>query len=313
MGISSRYAEHCLSLLPEETVPASPTVYTKQKSAHRYYSVKEKPQTLSATPDDALSSDQSTYLEERYGRNLSQDAATFAKRALRRRIAGVLLRDGPADWDAVGSDNSKLQPSTRGPGVTEDDVYLYPTGMAAIWNAYQTISGLRPVAKSVAFGFVIIDSESKDEVRSDVANRWLYVDTVKILEKWGPGCHFFGFGHEEDIDTLEALLVAESGKNPGCSPIMCLITEFPSNPLLRSPNLQRLRALADKYGFLIIVDETIGNFVNVEVMPYADIVVSSLTKVFSGDANVMGGRSVGFDCGYIRMHSDLGEICSALL
>ena len=71
---------------------------------------------------------------------------------------------------------------------------------------------------------------------------------------------------------------------------MCLITEFPSNPLLRSPNLQRLRDLADKYEFLVIVDETIGNFVNVEVMPYADIVVNSLTKVFSGDANVMGGR-----------------------
>lgn len=76
---------------------------------------------------------------------------------------------------------------------------------------------------------------------------------------------------------------------------MCLVTEFPSNPLLRSPNLRRLRALADKYEFLIVVDETIGNFVNVEVMPYADVVVSSLTKVFSGDANVMGGRSVGCD------------------
>ena len=131
-------------------------------------------------------------------------------------------------------------------------------------------------------------------------DRWLYVDSVKVLEKWGPGCHFFGFGHDEDIDALEALLEAESKKNPGCPPIMCLITEFPSNPLLRSPNLQRLRDLADKYEFLLIVDETIGNFVNVEVMPYADIVVSSLTKVFSGYSNVMGGRSV--DC-KLRYHS----------
>lgn len=155
MGISSRFAEHCLSLLPEENVPTSPTLYTKPKSSHRYYSVKERRQSLSATPGDALSDDQSTYLEERYGRNLSQDAATFAKRALRRRIAGVLLRDGPADWDAVGSTNSELRPSTRGPGVTEDDVYLYPTGMAAIWNAHQTISNVRPAAKNVAFGSVI--------------------------------------------------------------------------------------------------------------------------------------------------------------
>jgi len=134
--------------------------------------------------------------------------------------------------------------------------------------------------------------EFEDEVTTDVGDRWLYVDSVKILEKWGPGCHFFGFGHEGDVDDLEALLEAESSKSPGRPPIMCLVTEFPSNPLLRSPNLPRLRALADKYDFLIVIDETIGNFVNVEVMPYADIVVSSLTKVFSGDANVMGGRSV---------------------
>jgi cystathionine gamma-synthase len=60
--------------------------------------------------------------------------------------------------------------------------------------------------------------------------------------------------------------------------------------LLRSPDLHRLRALADEFGFLLVVDETIGNFLNVEVLPLADIVVSSLTKVFSGETNVMGGR-----------------------
>jgi cystathionine gamma-synthase len=48
--------------------------------------------------------------------------------------------------------------------------------------------------------------------------------------------------------------------------------------------------LADKHGFIVVVDETIGNFINVEVMTYADIVVSSLTKIFSGESNVMGGR-----------------------
>jgi len=302
LGISSRYAEHCLSLLPEEAVAASPTIYAKPKFAHRYYSVKGKRQSLPPAPNDTLGDDHSTYLEERYGRNLPQDAAAFAKRALRRRIAGVLLRDEAADWGIVGSPNSELRPSTRGPGVTEDDVYLYPTGMSAIWSAHQMVSAMRPAAKSVAFGFVFFDLESKDEIITDVHGRWLYVDTVKVLEKWGPGCHFFGFGHEEDVDVLEALLESESKKNPGCPPIVCLITEFPSNPLLGSPNLQRLRALADRYEFLIIVDETIGNFVNVEVLPHADIVVSSLTKVFSGDANVMGGRSVACNCDSIQTH-----------
>ena len=149
-----------------------------------------------------------------------------------------------------------------------------------------------------------IDLGFKDEVRTDVCDRWLFVETMRVLEKWGAGYHLFGFGNEEDIDKLEVLLEAESEKNPERPPITYLITEFPSNPLLSSPNLRRLRALADKYDFLMIIDETIGNSVNVEVMPYADIVVNSLTKVFSGSSNVMGGRSVGYDCGCRHAQSD---------
>jgi len=109
-----------------------------------------------------------------------------------------------------------------------------------------------------------------------------YVDTLKCLEKWGPGCHFYGHGTEEELDTLERLL-------DGGEKVQGLFCEFPSNPLLKAPNLVRIRALADKYGFAVVVDETIGNFVNINVLPYADVVVSSLTKVFSGASNVMGG------------------------
>jgi cystathionine gamma-synthase len=117
-----------------------------------------------------------------------------------------------------------------------------------------------------------------------------YTDTLKILQKWGPGCYFLGHGLDSDIDELEKILEQEHASSPSTPPALALFTEFPSNPLLRSADLPRLRALADKYDFLIVVDETIGNFVNVEVLPYADIVVSSLSKIFSGDANVMGGR-----------------------
>ena len=72
---------------------------------------------------------------------------------------------------------------------------------------------------------------------------------------------------------------------------MALFCEFPGNPLLKTPDLQRIRKLADDFDFAVVVDETIGNFLNVDVFPLSDVVVSSLTKVFSGDSNVMGGRS----------------------
>lgn len=129
-------------------------------------------------------------------------------------------------------------------------------------------------------------------VLSSLICRFPYTDTLKILEKWGPGAHFFGHGLDSDIDTLESLLAEESNADLAKPPILGLFTEFPSNPLLRSADIPRLRALADKYDFLLVVDDTIGNFVNVEVLPYADIVVTSLSKIFSGDANAMGGRCV---------------------
>lgn len=126
-----------------------------------------------------------------------------------------------------------------------------------------------------------------------------YTDTLKILNKWGPGCHFLGTGGSDDINALEKILM-ETEQNPNEPRILALFCEFPSNPLLRSPDLIRIRELADKYGFFIVVDETIGNFINVEVVTYADIVVSSLTKIFSGDANVMGGRLVSVLFSYAK-------------
>ncbi|KDQ58329.1 hypothetical protein JAAARDRAFT_129085 [Jaapia argillacea MUCL 33604] len=295
MGISSRLAERCLALLPEDSRSTSPTPPTPplfSKPANRHYSKKSvhtKSPSLSSPPrspvpsspsfssklDESLSTDQSTYLEERYGRNLPLTAAASAKRALRRRIAGTLVHDDdPQKQKSAGATDAELGPSSRGvKDVTEDDVYLYPTGMSAIWASHQLAMAVRPSAKSVCFGFP-------------------YTDTLKILEKWGPGCHFLGHGLDSDIDTLSDLLATTSQAHPGSPPILALFTEFPSNPLLRSANMPRLRALADKYNFLIVVDETIGNFINVEVLPFADVVVSSLTKVFSGDSNVMGGSLI---------------------
>ena len=110
-----------------------------------------------------------------------------------------------------------------------------------------------------------------------------YIDTLKILEKWGPGCLFYGHGSSTDLDDLERR--CEAGER-----YLALFCEFPGNPLLKTPDLCRIRTLADRYDFAVVVDETIGNFVNVHVLPYADVVVSSLTKVFTGECNVMGGR-----------------------
>jgi cystathionine gamma-synthase len=127
---------------------------------------------------------------------------------------------------------------------------------------------------------------------------FLYTDTYRILDKWDPGCHFFGHDPDSNLAALEALLASSvpltssngAQQTPFQSPISALFCECPSNPLLQSSDIVRLRQLADQYGFAIIIDDTIGTFVNTDLLRYADVIVTSMSKLFSGQADVMGGR-----------------------
>lgn len=89
------------------------------------------------------------------------------------------------------------------------------------------------------------------------------------------------------MEDLERLL--EECAASDTSAVLGIFTDFPGNPTMKSADLPRLHALGDKYHVPIIIDETAGCHLNVSVLSYADIVVGSLTKVFSGFANVLGG------------------------
>lgn len=151
--------------------------------------------------------------------------------------------------------------------VARDDVYLYQSGMSAIYHAQQLLLEWRG-AQSIVFGFP-------------------YELTLKLLEIYGPSTKFYPFGTEEELDLLQEYLDAEFSQGRSVQAIWC---ECPSNPLLKTADLRRIRGLADKYNFALVVDETIGGFANVDVLGVADIIVTSLTKSFNGFADVMGGR-----------------------
>ena len=104
-----------------------------------------------------------------------------------------------------------------------------------------------------------------------------------FLDSTSPGYHFFT---NDTIDDLEHLLKECTPDRPA---ILGLFTDFPGNPHLLSADLPRLRSLADLYNFPLIIDETVASHLNVQVLPFVDIVVCSLTKVFSGMTNVLGG------------------------
>ena len=92
-------------------------------------------------------------------------------------------------------------------GDDEENVYLFPSGMTAVYTAYRILQQFRPELKSVQFGFP-------------------YVDSLKIQEKFGTGVHFYPHGNEEDFSDLE--------KQLNDNKVMGLFCEMPSNPLFSS-------------------------------------------------------------------------------
>ncbi|KAI8722522.1 hypothetical protein NCS52_00396200 [Fusarium sp. LHS14.1] len=109
---------------------------------------------------------------------------------------------------------------------------------------------------------------------------FLYVDTFKVLSKvHGFECKLYGHA---TLSDLEADLAAGMKLD-------ALYTEFPGNPLLGSVDLDRLYKLANDYNFLFIVDDTVATSVNVDLISSCDLACTSLTKMFSGACNVMGG------------------------
>ena len=271
-GVSSRRAEYCHkafengTLVAREFVHATSQDSTVCKGPRRYQKNGSVDLKTSSQTDRPMTDKQDfvQFVEERFGRNLDISLAYKAKKAIRKRIAGALCVN--VELTEALDINGGTDEACPGRSLSEDDVYLYPCGMSSIFNAHRILMSCRGSIKSISFGFP-------------------YIDTLKILEKWGPGCVFYGHGESDDLDDLEEL--CKRGHR-----FLALFCEFPGNPLLKTPDLKRIKHLADLYDFAVVVDETIGNFINVDVLPFADIVVSSLTKVFTGEANVMGGSLV---------------------
>lgn len=256
-GVSSRMAEYVTKALGGEGVNGA-----RGKQEWQAQQIQRNLPSIGAAirqngGNEEAEREFNTFIEQKYGRVLDLKFASEAKAALRRRIAGKA--------DKAGSEAEEMA-GKRGKLVAETDVYLFPTGMAALFSAHRAALSVAGNKKSVCYGFP-------------------YTDTLSVLRKFGPGVRFFGHGNSADLDALEAELAA------GAS-YAALFCECPSNPLLRTPDLARIRRLADQYGFLVVIDETVGNFLNIHTLPFSDMVAASLTKIFSGESNVMGGSLV---------------------
>lgn len=165
--------------------------------------------------------------------------------------------------------------------VPSENVFLVPSGMATMYKALRSARRYQ------------MEKNPSSKGGSSIVYGFPYLDTLKLCSRteFSPdGVEFFGKGDAKDLENLERLLE----QRKGTSRWSALFTEVPSNPLLLCPELEKLRQLADEYDFCLVVDDTIGTCLNIDMIEsgLADAVCTSLTKLVSGRGDVIAGSVV---------------------
>jgi cystathionine gamma-synthase len=191
---------------------------------------------------EVVSTRQASHILGQTSHSITQAAGQAASAAIRQRLADLA-------------------------GQQPEDVFLFPSGMAANYAVHRMLTTLRPQCKTIQLDFP-------------------YVDVLKLQQTFGSGAHFLPMINEAEHEELRLLLSAEK--------IAGIFCEAPSNPLLRCIDFPRLLALrADTQPEVpLIVDDTISTSVHADACRVADVVTSSLTKTFSGAGDVLAGSVI---------------------
>src|SRR5580658_862248 len=119
------------------------------------------------------------------------------------------------------------------PAAGESDFFLASSGMNAIYAAFRALSELQ-----AGYGRT-----------SWIQLGWLYLDTIAILKKFTPTPGDYLYLRDVfDRAAIERLFTEHGPRIAG------LVTEVPTNPLLQTPDLPWLAALARRHGIALILD-----------------------------------------------------------
>ena len=153
-------------------------------------------------------------------------------------------------------------------GCRESDVLVCASGMNAFYAGFRAVQEFNRSRGRTAW----------------VQLGWLYLDSGKILEE------FLGEGETLDCiyDVLDVGAVVARIRELVDS-LGAVVVECPSNPLIRVCDLRRIADAVREQGGLMVVDPTIASVYNVDVLPFADLLVTSLTKYASIEGDIMTG------------------------
>ncbi|WP_237023485.1 PLP-dependent transferase [Lacunisphaera limnophila] len=154
------------------------------------------------------------------------------------------------------------------PGTTDADLLLASCGMSAMHAAFRAVNSLQaPRGRTVWLQL-----------------GWLYLDTIAILKKFTAHPADYVYVREvADLDALRRIFAAHGARIAG------VVTEVPTNPLIQTPDLPAIAALCREHGARLLVDPSMSSVFSLDVLPHADLVVSSLTKYTASEGDLTAG------------------------
>lgn len=191
--------------------------------------------------------------------------------------------------EAASSPLSSLSLATTQPFIDpRDDVYLFPTGISAVFTAHRLLLELDSirVRRTASNG-----SQTKGINKLPIGYGYPYMktvmfgtpcsDTLLILQKFNH-CHYI-----PTMDIGELLRILQSGEQ-----ILAVFLEAPTNATLEMPDLVELHKLSKLFGFYVVVDDSSFTVNNTNTLSHCDILITSLTKVFKNNGNVFAGSLI---------------------
>lgn len=159
----------------------------------------------------------------------------------------------------------------HGPKVDAEDVLLSSSGANAFTSVFRAA----------------LEQSRQERKKLWIRLGWLYLDTIEIMNLLTRSEEqIIDLNHPDEFENLEGIFASNGIQIAG------VVTEFPSNPLLHSCNLEKVRQLCDRHNSLLIVDPTMASPKNAQVTNLADIVINSLTKYANWEGDVMMGSAV---------------------
>jgi len=116
---------------------------------------------------------------------------------------------------------------------------------------------------------------------------WLYLDTIAILKKFAATPADYVYVRDpHDRDGIERIFARHGAQIAG------VFAEVPTNPLIETPDIPALAALCRQHGVHLILDPSVSSVFNLDVLPHADVVATSLTKYTASAGDVIAGAAI---------------------